>query len=116
MSESDQKIFDMFGSDWLDERVGSKENQIHKRAQSQCLATDDDLETYLDDPYQIEESTINDSCRHQNSQDTRQSSQDLSSRGFSLNGSISSNGYSAMRVSSSCINILRILSNFVGFR
>lgn len=86
-TEADEKILHMFGNGWLDENFKNKESQNSGGLPS--LANDDDLQAYLDDPYEIEE-VVDDNFQSasQSSQDFSSSEQTLSGRDMSTFGSI----------------------------
>lgn len=91
LSEADEKILHMFGNGWFEENFKNQKesqedtNQNQNSSELPILASDDDLQVYLDDPYEIEEVT-DDNFQSQSSQDS--SSREHTLSGMSTFGSI----------------------------
>lgn len=103
LSEADEKILHMFGNGWFEENFKNQEesqedtNQNQNSSELPSLASDDDLQVYLDDPYKIEEVT-DDNFQSQSSQDS--SSREQTLNGMSILRGQSSRGQSSRGQSS----------------
>lgn len=87
LTEADEQILRMFGNEWLDNSLENQElytdeSQGQVSSESANIACDEDLRTYLENPYEIEE------LHADNVQGVSQSSDGFGSQGPSSSGTI----------------------------